>query len=61
MALYERDMGAKIMKERLIYGKELMEEFLGVKFENFSEEMKIKTVELAISLYIQRERRGSGQ
>lgn len=50
------DKGAEIMEERLIWAKDIVERLINVKFEDMPIELKVKTIEVGISLYIQKER-----
>jgi hypothetical protein len=50
------DIGAEIMEERLSWAKEIMERITKINFENMPIELQVKTIEVGISLYIQKER-----
>lgn len=53
----EPDIGATIMEERLNWAKAMCERLTGKKFEEMPIELQVKTIEVGISLYIQKERR----
>jgi hypothetical protein len=52
----EQDLGATKMEERLYWAKIMMEKLTNLSFDNMPVELKVKTIEVGISLFIQSER-----
>ena len=52
----EKDMGAKIMQERIIWGIDMVKEEAQKEGIDLSEAIFIKGIEVGISLYIQKEK-----